>query len=154
MACAGDQLVNPLTGERIVFRATAAQTGGALLEMDAFWPAGSRRAAEHVHPEMQERWQIIAGRAAFRVDGTERTAGPCELVLAAPGVAHEAWNPTSEPTQVRIQMRPALNWEQFVRRLFAISADAHERGQTAPDRRALHELLLAFPREIALPRSA
>jgi hypothetical protein len=32
-----DELFNPLTGERIVFRKTAAETGGVLLEMDDFW---------------------------------------------------------------------------------------------------------------------
>ncbi len=150
MARDGDQLFNPLTGERIVFRTTASETGGALLEMDAFWAGAGRRAVEHVHPEMQERWEVIAGHARFRIDGVERTAGRGEMVVAAPGTAHEAWNPAAEPAHVRIQMRPALDWASFVERLFAISSEAHESGRTAPDPRLLRELLRQFRREIML----
>ncbi len=50
MARAGDELVNPITGERIVFRKTAADTDGTLLEMDDFWTQPGHRAPEHVHP--------------------------------------------------------------------------------------------------------
>lgn len=48
MARAGDELVNPITGERIVFRKTAAETAGRLLEMDDFWTQPGHRAPEHV----------------------------------------------------------------------------------------------------------
>lgn len=149
VARAGEELVNPLTGERIVFRKTSAETDGMLLEMDAFWTPAGRRAPEHVHPEMQERWQVIAGSACFRVDGIEATAGPGGTVLAAPGVPHQAWNPGSEPVHVRIQMRPPLDWETFVKRLFALAAEAHHNGQRAPDPGLMRELLHEFPREIA-----
>jgi mannose-6-phosphate isomerase-like protein (cupin superfamily) len=154
MARAGDQLFNPLTGEQILFRATACETGGALLEMDAFWAGAARRAVEHVHPEMQERWEMIAGQARFRIDGVERTVGPGEVVIAESGVAHEAWNPAAEPAHVRIQMRPALDWELFVERLFAISRAAHEAGQPAPEAKLLRELVRRFQREIRLATQA
>jgi quercetin dioxygenase-like cupin family protein len=107
MVRAGDELVNPITGERIVFRKTAADTGGTLLEMDAFWTRPGHRAPEHGHPGMQERWEILAGTACFRIGGVERTAGPGEVVVAPVGVRHLAWNPTEEPVHLRIQMSPA-----------------------------------------------
>jgi quercetin dioxygenase-like cupin family protein len=150
MASAGDELVNPITGERIVFRRTAAATDGGLLEMEAFWTRPGRRAAEHVHPEMQERWDVIAGTASVRVDGVEWTAGPGETIVAEPGVPHLAWNPTAKPVHLRIQMRPALDWETFVERLFALASDAHRREQKAPDPALMVELMREFPREIAL----
>jgi mannose-6-phosphate isomerase-like protein (cupin superfamily) len=147
MAMAGDELVNPITGEQIVFRKTASDTGGSLLEMDAHWTQPGRRAPEHIHPRMRERWEVIAGSARFRIAGVERTAGPGEVVTAAPGVAHVAWNPTVEPVHVRIQMTPALDWETFVERLFALARDAHS---GARDPAPLLELLRQFPREIAV----
>jgi hypothetical protein len=85
MASAGDELVNPITGERIVFRRTAAETDGRLLEMEAFWTRPGRRAAEHVHPEMQERWDVIAGTPSFRIDDVEWTAGPASSSGASGG---------------------------------------------------------------------
>jgi len=151
MACAGEELVNPLTGERIVFSRTAAETAGQLLEMDAFWTQRGQRAVEHVHPEMQERWEVIAGNACFRVGGVERTAGPGEVVVAPPGVAHLAWNPADEPAHVRISMRPALRWEVFVERLFALACAGQRAQLQAPDPALMLALLNEFPREIALP---
>lgn len=150
MASAGDELVNPLTGERIVFRKTAAETGGTLLEMDAFWTQPGARAPAHVHPQMRERWEIVAGTACFRIAGEERTAGAGEALVADPGVPHQAWNAGAEPVHVRIQMRPALRWEAFVERLFALARDAHRDGREAPDPLLTLELLREFPREIAL----
>jgi quercetin dioxygenase-like cupin family protein len=150
MARAGDELVNPITGERIVFRKTAADTEGTLLEMDDFWTQPGHRAPAHIHPEMQERWEIVAGTACFRIAGDERIAGPGEIVVAAPGVAHQAWNPTVEPVHVRIQMRPALRWETFVERLFALASDSPRSERGTPDPVLMLELLREFPREIAL----
>jgi mannose-6-phosphate isomerase-like protein (cupin superfamily) len=150
MARVGDELVNPITGERIVFRKTAAETHGTLLEMDAFWTQPGHRAPAHLHPGMQERWEVISGAATFAVDGVERSAGPGEVVLAPPGVPHQAWNATVEPAHLRIQMRPALRWETFVERLFALAADGYRDGRSTPDPALMLELLREFPHEIAL----
>jgi quercetin dioxygenase-like cupin family protein len=150
MARAGDELVNPITDERVVFRRTAMETDGRLLEMDDFWTRPGRRAPEHVHPGMQERWEVIAGTACFRIDDRERSAGPGEVVVAEPGVPHLAWNPTAEPVHVRIQMRPALGWETFIERLFALASEGHGGEDGAPDPQRMLELLREFPREIAM----
>ncbi len=149
MAHAGDELVNPITGERIVFRKTAADTGGILLEMDDFWTRPGHRTLEHIHPEMQERWEVVAGRVCFRVAGVERIAGPGEVVTAPAGVPHTAWSLDAAHVHLRIQMRPALCWEMFVERLFALARDGHidERGR--PDPALMVELLQDFPRELA-----
>lgn len=149
MAHAGDELVNPITGERIVFRKTAADTGGILLEMDDFWTRPGHRTLEHIHPEMQERWEVVAGRVCFRVAGVERIAGPGEVVTAPAGVPHTAWSLDAAHVHLRIQMRPALCWEMFVERLFVLARDGHidERGR--PDPALMVELLQDFPRELA-----
>ncbi len=149
MAHTGDELVNPVTDERIVFLQTAADTEGRLLEMDDFWTRPGHRTLEHIHPEMQERWEVIAGSVCFCIAGVERIAGPGEVVIAPAGVPHMAWNLDAAPVHLRIQMRPALRWELFVERLFALARDgyANERGLPAPA--LMIELLRKFPREIA-----
>ena len=154
MARAGDELVNPLTGERIVFRRTAAETDGRLLEMDAHWARSGRRSPEHMHPGMQERWTVIAGTACFRIGGAELTAARGEVVTAPAGVAHLAWNAGNGPAHVRIEMTPALSWERFVEGLFALASAAHAEGRDAPDGAALLGLMREFPREIALAGAA
>lgn len=146
VAKAGDELRNSVSGERIVFRRTAAETGGALLEMDHFWERQGHRTAEHVHPEMQERWEVIAGSVRFLIDGAERVAGPGDIVVAQRGVAHSACAVGTEPVHLRIQMRPALRWERFVERLFPLL----ERKSSDRSGDALIALMREFPREIAL----
>jgi mannose-6-phosphate isomerase-like protein (cupin superfamily) len=133
MAHEGQTVENATTGERITFVSIAPD----LLVMDDLWPRPGHRAIEHLHPEMEERWEVLEGRAAFRIGGDEREAGPGESVVAPPGVPHLAWNPTDGPVRLRIEMRPALRWAEFTERLF--------RGDAPAD------LLREFSREIALP---
>jgi mannose-6-phosphate isomerase-like protein (cupin superfamily) len=137
MARAGQTIENPATGERITFVQTAADSGGELLVMDDVWTRPGHRAPEHLHPEMEERWHVVSGRAAFRIGGEELEAGPGEVVVAPPGTPHLAWNPTDDEVRLRIEMRPALRWEDFVERLFAGDDPA--------------ALVREFSREIALP---
>jgi mannose-6-phosphate isomerase-like protein (cupin superfamily) len=138
MPAAGDSIDNPLTGERITFVRTAADTDGELLEMENVWTRADHRTAPHVHPGMDETWEVISGRAGFRIGDEELEAGPGETVVASRGTAHHAWNLSGGETRLHITMRPALRWEDFVLRLFADP----ERGL---------ELVREFPDEIALP---
>lgn len=106
---------NPRTGERIEF---VEETSDGLT-MIATWTRPGRRAAEHVHPAIEERWEVLEGTAAFRIDGVEIVATPGSVVVAPPGRRHVAWNPTEEPVRLRIGMRPPMRWSAFTRRLFA-----------------------------------
>jgi quercetin dioxygenase-like cupin family protein len=130
-----EPIENPLTGERIVFVSETHE----LLVMESEWTRPGNRSAPHVHPGMEERWHVLEGEAAFRIGGEDLRAGPGESALAPAGVPHVAWNPTDGPVRLRIEMRPALRWREFVERLFAAGG--------APDR----ALLADFPREIAPP---
>ena len=129
----GQTVENGATGERVTFVSITPE----LLVMDDVWPRPGHRAIEHVHPEMEERWEVVEGRAAFRIAGAERELGPGESVVAPPGAPHLAWNPADGPVRLRIEMRPALRWAEFTERLF--------RGDPPA------ELLRESSREIALP---
>jgi mannose-6-phosphate isomerase-like protein (cupin superfamily) len=133
MASEGQTVENAETGERITFLSITPE----LLVMDDVWPRPGHRAIEHLHPEMEERWTVIEGRAGFRIGGEELELGPGEWIEAQAGAPHLAWNPTDGPVRLRIEMRPALRWAEFTERLF--------RGDPPA------ELLREFSREIALP---
>jgi quercetin dioxygenase-like cupin family protein len=139
------EIVDRSTGERIVFLRTAQETGGARLEMDDFWARADHQTPEHVHPAMEERWEVIAGCVLFEIDGVTQTATAGDTIVASPGTPHSARNVGSEPAHLRIQMRPALRWQEFVERLFAL--DPEGRGITEPD--SLVALMREFRSEIA-----
>jgi mannose-6-phosphate isomerase-like protein (cupin superfamily) len=106
---------NPRTGEQVVFEVRTPER----LVMRSRWTRHGRRAAAHVHPAMEERYEILAGAAAFRIAGVERRAGAGETVVVPRGTPHLAWNPTATVVDLRITMTPALRWAEFVERLFA-----------------------------------
>ena len=138
MSGAGDEVVNSATGERVTFVRTAAETGGELLEMEDVWTRPDHATAPHVHPGMAETWEILSGRARFLIGDDERLAEPGDVVVAPPGVVHQAWNESGGETRLRITMRPALRWEEFVRRMFA-------------DPAGIVDLLPEFSDEVAPP---
>ena len=140
---AGESIENPLTGERITFVRTAADTGGEVLELESTWAWAGRRTPEHVHPEMEERFEVLEGEARIRVAGEERPVRTGEVVRVPPGTPHEAWNPAENTARLRLEFRPALRWEEFVDRLFALARE--DRMSEVP------RLMSEFPREIAAP---
>jgi quercetin dioxygenase-like cupin family protein len=124
---------NERTGERVDFVLESAD----LLRMEVTWSKPGRRSVRHAHPEMEERWKVLEGRAAFEIDGVLVEAGPGSWVVAPAGRPHLVWNPTDEPVRLVIEMRPALRWAEFVRRHFSGQEDAIR-------------LLAEFDREIVL----
>jgi mannose-6-phosphate isomerase-like protein (cupin superfamily) len=113
-----DTVENPRTGERVTF---VSETTDRLV-MEVEWTRPGHRAVEHLHPGMEERFEVVEGRAAWRLgggDGSTVEGGPGAVVTVPAGVVHLAWNPTEAPVRLRIEMRPALRWRAFTTRLFA-----------------------------------
>lgn len=112
MARAGDELEIDVAG-RIVFRRTAEETGGELLEFDYFLAPQRVTGAEHAHPKQEERFQVLAGRVRGHVDGEERTVSAGEEAVMPAGAWHLWWNDGDEEAHLLVEVRPALRTEQF-----------------------------------------
>lgn len=147
MARDGDTLDNPVTGQRIVFRKTATETGGELLEMEFRLRSGGYVAAEHVHPEQEERFEVVEGRPVFRVGGKEIGAGPGDVLVVSPGVPHVWWNPRTDPSTVLVSLRPALRSEVFFETLFGLARDGKTDARGVPHLLQLAVMGPAFDRE-------
>jgi quercetin dioxygenase-like cupin family protein len=82
---------NPATGEWIQYTATAEDTEGEYVRFS--WrsvPGGV--ITEHVHPNQDERFTILAGEAHFTLDGEARVAGAGETLVVPAGVRHSEGN--------------------------------------------------------------
>jgi mannose-6-phosphate isomerase-like protein (cupin superfamily) len=127
MAYPGQTLENPASGERITFRATAAQTGGELVAIDLELPAGRRVPGPlHVHPRQEERFEVVEGTMRFRMGRERIVAGPGEVVVVPAGVAHDFANAGDTDAVVRVEVRPALQME----RMFETAVALAEQGRT------------------------
>ena len=108
MSRSGQVLTNPVTGERAVVR-VGNEDGGdpEHAVVDLYVEPGGAVAGEHVHPDMFERFEVLAGTVGLRVDGEERTAGPGEAVEVPPGTPHDWWNAGEEVAHVQVDVRGA-----------------------------------------------
>jgi quercetin dioxygenase-like cupin family protein len=143
----GDIIKNGATGERVRFIRTARETGGELLVMEDHWSRPGHVVPRHIHPGMEERWTVLHGTVAYTVGGVETIAGPGDSVVAPPGVPHSARDAGNGEVLVRIEMRPPLRWEDFVRQLFALAGENLDDEVAA---RSFTELFGEFQPEIEL----
>src|SRR5215212_7638845 len=100
MARAGDEIVDPNTGERLIFRKTAKETDGELLQFDWIGKAGWKAGPLHVHPYQEERFEVISGTLGSHVAGVERIHEAGEVVVAPAGSVHTVWNAGGEEAGV------------------------------------------------------
>ena len=76
MAYAGQTISNPVSGERITFVKTAADTNGELLAIDMTLAADGHVPGAHVHPEQEERFEVVSGTMVFRMGRQEGRRRP------------------------------------------------------------------------------
>jgi len=132
MAKAGDELVNPVTGLRTVFRKTAQDTRGELLQVDWIGEPGWTTGPDHVHPRQEERFEVLSGKLSLRVGGVERVHGAGEVIVAPAGAPHAAWNAGDDEVHVLVDFRPALRTETAFETLAGLARDGKTNRAGAP----------------------
>jgi quercetin dioxygenase-like cupin family protein len=120
---AGDEMVNEVTGLRTIFRRTAKDTDGELLQVDWIGAPGWVAGPKHVHPKQLERFTVISGTLGAHVDGAEGVYRPGEVVEALAGAVHTAWNAGDEEVHVLVEFEPALRSEVPLETLAGLARD-------------------------------
>jgi len=135
----GDTIENPITGERVTFLKTSAETDGELVVIDATVAPGGFVAAEHLHPYQSERFEILEGEVEFKLGGEVVVARPGDVVIVEPGTSHQFWNLGNEEIRFRTEVRPALSFETFLQTMFGLASEGktNKRGMPNPLRLAV-----------------
>jgi quercetin dioxygenase-like cupin family protein len=135
----GDSIENPVTGERLVFKETSAETNGEHVLFECFVKPSGFVAAAHVHPYQQERFQVIEGSVTFRIDGQEITAEPGDCILVPAGRKHQFWNAGDEEARFACEVRPALEFERLIETMFSLAqaGKTNRKGMPNPLRLAV-----------------
>jgi mannose-6-phosphate isomerase-like protein (cupin superfamily) len=123
MAQAGDTIESPPTGARIRFLKKARDTNGQLLQIDDVMQGGGRVAIEHVHPYMEERFEILSGSARLSMRGQQRDVGAGVTVVVPAGTPHVWGNPHEDEVHLIIEFRPALRMEEWFETFFGLQKD-------------------------------
>jgi quercetin dioxygenase-like cupin family protein len=132
MAHAGQTLENPITGERIIFREAAADTGGQLLAIDLILAPDGHIPGAHVHPSQEERFEVVSGTMKFRLGLKKIIAHAGDVVIVPAGSIHKFANAGDEPAHVRVEVRPALKMEQLFETTVALAKDGRTNRKGLP----------------------
>ncbi len=152
MAKGGEVLENPRTGQQIIFRRTAGDTDGALLEVESVYtkPSPSRLPA-HYHPAQEEIFRVLAGELHAMIGGKRRTLKEGETLVVSEGTRHEMW---AEEAGVRVnwQTRPALRTEAFFETVSGLARDGKADEKGVPNLLQAAVIAQAFADEFRLAR--
>jgi quercetin dioxygenase-like cupin family protein len=154
MARSGDVMEHPVTGERVVWRSVAEDTGGDHLDLELFAQPGGFVAAAHVHPKQEERFEVISGTLAMLIAGEERTLRPGDTAVVPPGQPHAWWNAGPDEVRIKGEIRPALRTEHFFETFFGLGKDGKTNDKGLPNPLQLAVLMREYEDEIRLAKPA
>lgn len=138
MARAGDTL--RLGDDRLIFRRTSRDTGGAYVEVEVTYAPAVTLPPVHHHPRQLEHMRLLAGELRVEMDGTTHEYGPGDAFRIPPRVPHTLWNPGPGPTTVVWRTAPALDTEKVFETLWGLA----DEGRIATGKPLLHTALLAL----------
>src|SRR4051794_33258079 len=151
MAHPGQTLENPVSGEKITFIQTAGDTDGELLKIELELTPDGAVPGAHIHPEQEERFEIIEGTMTFRMGLKKIVAGPGEVVTVPAGKVHAFKKAGDESAKVRVQVRPALQMEQLFEPPVALAEKGRPRAKGRPKPLDLALFVRQYRREVKAP---
>jgi mannose-6-phosphate isomerase-like protein (cupin superfamily) len=136
---AGDQIENPVTGERLVFHETSAETNGERVVFETIVQPGGFVAAAHLHPYQAERFEVLAGTVGMRrgKEKVELHAG--DVVVVDAGTPHKFWNAGDTEARFTCTVTPALQFERLIATMYSLAAagKTNRKGMPNPLRLAV-----------------
>jgi quercetin dioxygenase-like cupin family protein len=154
MAFAGQVLDNPISGERITFRKTAADTGGELLAIDLELSPDGHVPGAHVHPIQEERFEVVKGTMKFRKGIRTITAHAGDTVVVPAGALHRFENAGDVVAHGRVEVRPALKMEQLFETTVALAREGRTTRSGMPHPLELALFMREFEQEVTAPFAA
>jgi mannose-6-phosphate isomerase-like protein (cupin superfamily) len=151
MAYAGQILDNPVSGERITFTKTAADTDGELLEFDFELSPDGHVPGRHVHPRQEERFEVTGGTMKFKMGRKTVIAEAGDVVTVPAGVSHKFENAGDETASMRVQVRPALQMERLFETAVALAEEGRTNGKGMPKPLDLALFVREFADEVKAP---
>ena len=148
MAHAGERIVNPRTGQQMIFRQTAGETGGELLRIESVNPPHGPAEPEHVHPRQESSAEVLAGTLHFRVRGDVRVVRAGEKIVIPANAPHHFWNEGDEDARCIQEFRPALRTDLFFETYFALARDGKLDEKGMPSLLQMAVLVPAFGDEM------
>jgi len=101
------------------------------LEMEATYASGGSPPPAHLHPEQDERFEVLAGSVRALVAGREISLVAGDVLEIPSETVHQMWNETGEPAVVNWRTTPAGRTLDWFRELSAV---LRGEGRTEPEK--------------------
>ena len=147
----GDSIENQVTGERLVFIKTSAETNGELVVVEAFVKPTGFVASPHLHPYQEERFHVLRGTLGFRLHRSSIYAGPGQRITVPAGTPHKFWNAGEDEAHFVCEVRPALQFEQLIETMFSLATDGKTNRKCMPNPLRLAVIASAHFDDVRLP---
>jgi quercetin dioxygenase-like cupin family protein len=133
------------------FHATSADTNGEAVMIEVTVQPNGFVAAAHLHPSQSERFEVLEGELEFKVGGKRLTAGPGDVVVVEPGMAHRFRNVGETEARFSCVIRPALQFERLIETMFSLAADGKTNRKGMPNPLRLAVIANAHFDDVRLP---
>lgn len=124
---------NPVVGEWAVALTSGEDTNGAYERGLGFYSPTSRGPPEHVHPNHEERFEVVEGTFAFTIDGEDIRLGSNEELTVPPGTPHTFRNEATEIGAFVAELRPASAVNEVIATLAGLAHDGKLSDSGRPD---------------------
>jgi len=111
---------DPVLRQRFSFRRTTDEDGGEVLHVET-WVDPGGGVTPHMHPAMEERFEVLAGHPSFLAGRQWRTAFPGDTVVVPAGVRHAYRNRGDELVHMVCHVRPPSSLQEFLEDAAALS---------------------------------
>lgn len=104
---------DPVLRQRLRFRRTADADSGEVLHVETWLEPGGG-VTPHVHPAIEERFEVLAGHPSFLAGRRWRTAAPGDTVVVPAGLRHAYRNRGAETAHMVCHVRPPSTLQEFL----------------------------------------
>ena len=114
---------------------------------------GGKVPGRHVHPEQEERFEVLAGRMRFRMGLRTVEGGRGDVVTVPAGKVHGFTNAGDEIAVARVTVTPALEMERLFETTVALAEEGRVMASGMPKPLDLALFVREFKREVRGPYS-
>ena len=111
---------DPVLRQRLEYSRDTDPDGGEVLDVEIWLDPGGG-VTPHIHPTMEERFEVLAGSPSFLAGRTWRTAAAGETVVVPAGTRHAYRNRSGETVHMVCHARPPSTLQEFLEETAALS---------------------------------
>jgi quercetin dioxygenase-like cupin family protein len=113
----GSLIEDPVLKQRLGFQPSE---DGTAVEVE-MWVDPGGGVPPHVHPSMEERFEVVSGELSFLAGRKWRTAGPGEVVTVPAGTRHAYRNDGTEQAHGTCHASPPQSLQEFLEEAAAMA---------------------------------